>query len=176
MRDMVIKGTGNSRFLKSVSNFLTLYPSYSSFVSALVAGTLPIDLNGLNNAGIQTQGTPNNKANLLTDATAALYGLGTDASVNDVLARIGFYGEGTFTAAGWSDTAPYTQTINVTGMPADAKPGWDINTSSTDGATLEALKEARGCIAKIVCTSGQVTAYCGLTKPTIDLPVFFKGA
>ena len=175
MQDLVIKGTGNSRYLKSVSNFLTLYPSYSAFVNALIAGTLPVDFNGMNAGGITTQGTPLNKANRLTDATAALFGLTSSASVNDVLAKIGYYGTGTFTASGWSSSAPYTQTINVSGMLANARPGWDINTDSTDGATLEALKEARGCIAKIVCGNGTVTAYCGLTRPTIDLPVFFRG-
>lgn len=36
----------------------------------------------------QQAGTPLNKAALLTDATAALYGLGTSATVNDVLASI----------------------------------------------------------------------------------------
>ena len=43
MKDMIIKGTGDSRYLKSVSNFLSLYPDYESFVAALVAGTeIPI--------------------------------------------------------------------------------------------------------------------------------------
>ena len=51
MKDGVIKATGNSRYLKSVANFLTLYPNYKAFVAALVEGTLPIDLNGLNDAG-----------------------------------------------------------------------------------------------------------------------------
>lgn len=88
MTDLVIKGTGNSRYLKSVSNFLTLYPTYADFVSALVAGTLPVDFNGINSAGIQTQGTPLNKANLLTDATATKYGLGSNATVNSVLNAI----------------------------------------------------------------------------------------
>ena len=37
------------------------------------------------------EGTPLNKANLLKDATAALYGLGTGAVPNDVLAELGKY-------------------------------------------------------------------------------------
>ena len=88
MTDLVIKGTGNSRYLKSVSNFLTLYPTYADFVSALVAGTLPVDFNGINSAGIQTQGTPLNKANLLKDATASKYGQGSNATVDSVLNQI----------------------------------------------------------------------------------------
>lgn len=70
MQDEIIRGTGNSRYLKSVSDFMTRYPTYADFCNALVAGTLPIDLNGKNPAGIAQQGTPLNKANLLSDATA----------------------------------------------------------------------------------------------------------
>ena len=84
MKDFVPKGTGNSRYLKSVSNFLTQYPDYNSFAQALIAGTLPIDLNGINANGVQQQGTALNKANLLTDATATALGLAqSDPTVND---------------------------------------------------------------------------------------------
>ena len=79
MIDGVIKGSGNSRYLKTVADALTKYPTYQDFMAALIAGTLPIDLNGINTAGWTTQGTPLNKANLLTDATAAL--LGGDSSM-----------------------------------------------------------------------------------------------
>ena len=88
MTDLVIKGTGNSRYLKSITNFLTQYPTYEDFANALVAGTLPIDFNGINSAGIQTQGTPLNKANLLKDATASKYGQGSNATVDSVLSQI----------------------------------------------------------------------------------------
>ena len=88
MQDAISLGTGNSRYLKSVSGFLTLYPTYEDFVSALAAGTLPIDLNGVNPDGWAQQGTELNKANLLTDATAALMNLGGEASVNDALATL----------------------------------------------------------------------------------------
>lgn len=91
MTDGVIKGTGNSRYLKSVSNFKTLYPTYDDLVAALVAGTLPIDLKGINSSGWSTQGTPLTKANLLTDATAALYGYGSTATVNNILNNIASY-------------------------------------------------------------------------------------
>lgn len=88
MTDGVIKGTGNSRYLKSVSNFKTLYPTYDDFAAALVAGTLPIDLKGINSSGWSTQGTPLTKANLLTDSTAALYGYGSTATVNQIFSAI----------------------------------------------------------------------------------------
>lgn len=53
VQDGIIKGTGNSRYLKSVANFLSLYPNYEAFAAALIAGELPIDLNGINEAGWQ---------------------------------------------------------------------------------------------------------------------------
>lgn len=88
MQDSVIKGTGNSRYLKSVENLLTLYPTYEDFAQALVEGTLPIDLNGVNTSGWQTVGTSLNKSNLLTDATAALYGKTSTATPNTIFAAI----------------------------------------------------------------------------------------
>lgn len=86
MQDGIIMETGNSRYLRSISSFLQAYPTYEAFAQALIAGTLPIDLNGKNADGWAQQGTPLNKANLLTDATAALLELGGEATVNQVLA------------------------------------------------------------------------------------------
>lgn len=85
MQDGIIKGTGNSRYLKSVSNFLSLYPNYEAFARALVNGTLPIDFNGINAAGWNQIGTALNKANLLSDATASLLGLSNAATPDDGL-------------------------------------------------------------------------------------------
>ena len=87
---------------------MTVYPTYEDFVAALVAGTLPIDLNGVNAAGWTQQGTALNKANLLTDATAAKFGLTASATLNSVLSAIGdtklliaagsYVGDGTYGA------------------------------------------------------------------------------
>lgn len=83
MTDGIIKGTGNSRYLKSVSNFLTLYPDYASLARGLVAGNVPIDLNGLNPGGWSTQGTQLNKATLLSDSTATALELSDDNATPD---------------------------------------------------------------------------------------------
>lgn len=93
MTDGVIKSTGNSRYLKSVANFMSLYPTYEDFVAALVAGTLPVDLNGINPNGWSTQGTPLNKANLLSDATGSMLGLGSTATPDQALAVLGKYNQ-----------------------------------------------------------------------------------
>lgn len=82
MRDTIIKGTGNSRYLKSSLEGIT---TWEQFRVALLAGTLPIDLNGVNEEGMQQLGSPLNKATLLKDNTAGLYGLTAEALPDDVL-------------------------------------------------------------------------------------------
>lgn len=80
MQDLVALGTGNSRLMKSnISPSTTL----SELISMLNNGTFPYDIGPLNAAGISQRGTALNKANLLTDATASLIGLSSDATPND---------------------------------------------------------------------------------------------
>lgn len=88
MLDNIIKGNGNSRYMKTVQEALSLYPTYEAFMQALIEGTFPFDLNGINAAGWTQIGTMLTKANLLKDTTAALYGLGSGAVPDDVLAKI----------------------------------------------------------------------------------------
>lgn len=80
MINSVLKGTGNSRFLKSAVPAGT---SWADALAMLQAGTFPIDFNGINAEGFQQVGTPLNKANLLKDATAAQIGLPPTATPDD---------------------------------------------------------------------------------------------
>ena len=112
MQDGIIKGTGNSRFLKSVPDFLSQYPTYESFVAALAAGTLPVDFNGINETGWQQLGTALNKGNLLSDETAAVYGLGSDAVPNDVFMILGI-GAGKY---GYGITVQYPDGTPAVGL------------------------------------------------------------
>lgn len=82
MKDYVIKGNGNSRYLKSSLEGIT---TWEQFRAALAAGTLPVDLNGINPEGFQQLGDPLNKVTLLKDATAAKFGKDTGAVPDDVL-------------------------------------------------------------------------------------------
>lgn len=118
MKDGIIKANGNSRYLKSVANFLTLYPDYESFAAALVEGTLPIDLNGLNDAGWEQKPTYLNKANLLDDTTASKLGLTGDPTVNQALAGILRKPiRAKLTVSGWTAvTGGYTQSVEVAGL------------------------------------------------------------
>lgn len=85
MKDSVIKGNGNSRYLKSSLEGIT---TWEQFRAALAAGTLPVDLNGINPEGFQQLGDPFNKVTLLKDTTAALLGLPNTAVPDDALIAI----------------------------------------------------------------------------------------
>ena len=85
MKDSVLAGTGNSRYLKSsVSNDTT----WQQALALLRGGTFPIDLNGINNDGFSQLGTPLNKSTILPDALAARLNLGTNATLADFLGAL----------------------------------------------------------------------------------------
>lgn len=88
MTDTIIKGTGNSRTLRTVPNAPTLYPTHEAMIEAMRNGTFPIDIGPLNLAGLDQEGTALTKANLLSDETAGLYGLNEESTVNQVLSKI----------------------------------------------------------------------------------------
>lgn len=90
MIDSVLKGTGNSRFLKSAVPAET---SWADALAMLQAGTFPIDFNGINTEGFQQVGTPLNKANLLKDATAAQIGLPPSTTPDGMFQALGNTGE-----------------------------------------------------------------------------------
>lgn len=81
----------------------------------------------------------------------------------------------TLTAAGWSDTAPYTQTVSVSGMTAERNflPPFvePTGTQSTDEANQEAL----ACISGGETSDGSVTFWCYDEKPAIDFTVILAG-
>lgn len=90
MIDSVLKGTGNSRFLKSAVPAGT---SWADAMAMLQAGTFPIDFNGINTEGFQQVGTPLNKANLLKDVTAAQIGLPPSTTPDGMFQALGNTGE-----------------------------------------------------------------------------------
>lgn len=90
MIDSVLKGTGNSRFLKSAVPAGT---SWADALAMLQAGTFPIDFNGINAEGFQQVGTPLNKANLLKDATAAQIGLPPSTTPDDMFQALAKTGD-----------------------------------------------------------------------------------
>ena len=105
MRDSIIKNTGNSRYLKSAISAAT---TWEQFRAALIAGTLPIDLNGINSVGWQQVGDALNKANLLPDGIVTAFGLpGSNPQVKDGISRLPWHKIREWTTAGsYTWTAP----------------------------------------------------------------------
>lgn len=74
MKDLVTNGSGNSRFLKSS------IPDGTTWAEALAlfrSGAFPIDLNGLNPAGVSQTGSAYSKGNVLPDALCTALGIST---------------------------------------------------------------------------------------------------
>lgn len=88
MTDGIIKGTGNSRYMRGPANAATLYPDFESFRDAWAAGTLPFDLNGINPAGWETVGDKLGKATLLTDALCTALSLPTTATPTQAMDKL----------------------------------------------------------------------------------------
>lgn len=82
MLDTVINGTRTSR---SILGNLSIPEDWALARAQLVGEGWPIDFGPLNDAGLSQRGTDLSKSTLLKDTTAALYGLGSDATPDDVL-------------------------------------------------------------------------------------------
>lgn len=133
MIDSVLKGTGNSRFLKSAVPAGT---SWADALAMLQAGTFPIDFNGINTDGFQQVGTPLNKANLLKDATAAQIGLPPSTTPDGMFQALGNTGE----LHVWRKTVTTAQEIPAGYTLGDAESGTAFsvpNAGSQNYVTLQ---------------------------------------
>ena len=84
MKDLVPKGTGNSRFLRSsIPENIT----HAELVALLRAGTFPVDFAGLNADGVAVVGSAYSKANVLPDDVCTALGIPASAEPKDA-----FYG------------------------------------------------------------------------------------
>lgn len=116
MQDQIIKGTGNSRFLKSAVLENT---THEELIALLRAGTFPIDLNGLNEAGIEQLGTPINKSTLLKNSTVTKLGLaGNDfagVTVDDALAELSLFAQlkAGNVSGSTTDVNIYSRSLNI---------------------------------------------------------------
>ncbi len=144
MKDTIIKGSGNSRTLASVPNFLTLYPTYEAFAQALINRELPIDLGPLNSAGCAQIGNDLNKETLLKDATAALYGKPATAVPDDIFSEIASTLAMIKTN---SSLVRLTVTAGGTPVPNCRITGLKAAPNGTDGVTTDSQGKAIGYIA-----------------------------
>lgn len=82
MKDSIIAGSGNSRYLKSAVPAGT---SWGVALEMLRNGTFPIDLFGVNASGFEQMGTPLNTTAMLPDALAARLSLTPSATLAQFL-------------------------------------------------------------------------------------------
>lgn len=82
----------------------------------------------------------------------------------------------TLTATGWSSSAPYTQSVAVSGMTAEDLP---IPSLDVSGATSEAnkrqLRKQYSWIDYYDTSDGSIQFTARFTKPTMNLTIDLKG-
>lgn len=93
MQDTIIKGSGNSRSMKTVPNAPIIYPDFATFIQEFASTGIPFDMGPINLSGVTQKGTDLNKANLLSDETAAAYGLDNTAVPDDTFFETGKIGD-----------------------------------------------------------------------------------
>lgn len=108
--------------------------------------------------------------NTLANVQTSLSGLAAD--VNKLK-----YALVSLPASGWSSSAPYTQTVSVSGMTADWVPGIPtaVLGSSVEVTALLAATEALGCVKMITSAAGTLTFTAPEDKPGVSLTLRVPG-
>lgn len=76
----------------------------------------------------------------------------------------------------WSSSAPYAQTISVTGMKATDNPFVTLGIQAgTESSVARGMKSGFACIDYAVTAAGQMTFYCISKKPTVDIDIYLTG-
>ena len=131
-------------------------PLSASDVGALPSAggdmTGPINMNGQTITGL-------NDPTADTDAARKAY---VDSAVSIKTAAL--------TASGWSESAPYTQTISVAGVVAEKPPHVAPVYSGNTDADI-ALKEACAAVTYATPGAGTITFVCLEDKPGVDIPI-----
>lgn len=76
----------------------------------------------------------------------------------------------TLTVAGWAGSAPYVQSVTITGL-TDAKKAMAYPVYGSDTPANAALKEACGMVSFASRSGSVLTFTCLEDKPTVDIPI-----
>lgn len=81
-----------------------------------------------------------------------------------------------FTASGWSSTAPFTQTVTLSGMTSTSYPIPILNTEKVTTFSEQKLKQKNfNFISKYEIGLNTIKAVAKFNKPTVDLEIDFRG-
>ncbi len=81
--------------------------------------------------------------------------------------------KGTLLADGWSDSAPFMQTVSIPGMLSTDYPFVDIDLS--DATNPQEVIEGWNMVGRVtVSQDDMIIAYCYEEVPTADIPIVFK--
>ena len=84
--------------------------------------------------------------------------------------------EAVFLSTGWSASAPYTQTVSVSGITSDYTSIPTLNqNNATSQSDLNNMQLNFSYITSYTSNDGSITATAKFTKPTRDLTVDFVG-
>ena len=158
--------------------------SHTHSASDITSGTLPLTRGGtgattasgaLSKLGITATASELNKLDGVTATTTELNYV--DGVTSNIQTQLNEKASTTIYTAtlstSWSSSAPYTQTVTVSGITSSDTPIIDVVLSSTTSTALNQL-EAWGCVSKITTDSNAITATCLEDKPSTAIPIQIK--
>lgn len=81
--------------------------------------------------------------------------------------------KGTLLASGWSESAPFTQTVTIEGMLSTDYPFVDIDLSNAEDP--QKVIEGWNMVGRVTVDSDHtIIGYCYEEVPSVDIPVVFK--
>lgn len=108
--------------------------------------------------------------------TGDKFGANDINATNKAINQINHVTEVTLAAAGWSSSAPYTQTVNVPGVVETDRPTVGLYLSEgITAANVDLQSKAYDCVNRAVTGNGSITVYCYKKRPAVDFQVQMKG-
>lgn len=81
----------------------------------------------------------------------------------------------TIPASGWSNSAPYTQTINVLGVRPSDRPLVELSFDPSTETEKRLMNKDYGYIDRVETLDGAIKVTCKFRKPTRNIPIILKG-
>lgn len=182
INEVKTSATSNESSITSLANRVS---TNENDIGALETRVTPLTLGGtgatsasgaLSNLGLTATASELNKLDGMTATTTELnYVDGVTSNIQTQLNGKAITKTYTATlSTSWSgSSAPYTQTVTVSGITSSDTPIIDVVLSSTTSTALSQL-EAWGCVSKITTSTNSITATCLEDKPITAIPIQLK--